>query len=201
MQAERGIALCLLGLLRRSMAQVGRSCWLEPRLDGAVLDISQPRDMVLPARGMLTLGLADLRDTPAGAQPLSQQQLEAVLQVGLDCFRKRNAAWGATSPAVHYQIYPRLVVVLSLASLRMLHGVGLGLGELVLADSLVTQDVDSRHMPAPAETAGWMCGRRALAGPAATCTNPGAGLPCLRCLPCKVDCGAGVLPTARASAV
>ena len=81
-QAERGIALCLLGLLRRSMAQVGRSCWREPRLDGAVLDVSQPRDVVLPARGMLTLGLADLRDIPAGAQALSQQQLEAMLQVG-----------------------------------------------------------------------------------------------------------------------
>ena len=81
-QAERGIALCLLGLLRRSMVQVGRSWWMEPRLDGAILDISQPRDVVLPPRGMLTLGLADLRDIPAGAQPLSQQQLEAVLQVG-----------------------------------------------------------------------------------------------------------------------
>ncbi len=86
-QAERGIALCLLGMLRRSVAQVGRSCWLEPRLDGALLDISQPRDVVLPARGMLTLGLAELRDVPAGAQPLSQQQLEAMLQVGWACFK------------------------------------------------------------------------------------------------------------------
>ena len=108
MQAERGIAMCLLGLLRCSMAQVGRSCWMDPRLDGAVLDISQPRDMVLPARGMLTLGLADLRDIPAGAQALSQQQLEGVLQVGCTwamgsvlLFQEQCDALGARSAAAH----------------------------------------------------------------------------------------------------
>ena len=90
---------------------------------------------MLPARGMLTLGLAELRDVPAGAQPLSQQQLEATLQVGWACFK---SAWclGATTAAVHlFTLLVRLTPVwlfgLSPASLKMLHGVGLG--ELVLA--------------------------------------------------------------------
>ena len=133
-QAERGIAVCLLGLLHCSMAQVGRSCWLQPRLDGAPLDVSQPRDVVLPARGMLTLGLADLRDVPAGAQPLSQQQLEGVLQVGWawnlsDASRAKPAAFNSFTLLV--SLIPLRLLEPGPTSLNMLHGGGLG--KVVLA--------------------------------------------------------------------